>query len=76
MEHTLCSTEFCIANREWSAIVNHMKTRKHEMAMQSWTPSSTINSYLEVKTVGEMERKSAAPGAALASHTEIQEPLV
>jgi hypothetical protein len=34
-----------------------MKTRKREMAMQSWTPSSTINSYLDVKTVGEMERQ-------------------
>jgi hypothetical protein len=53
-----------------------MKTRKHEMAMQSWTPNSTIHSYLEVKTVGEMERQLAAPRAALAFHTAIHEPLV
>lgn len=46
------------------------------MAMQSWTPNSTIHSYLEVKTVGEMERQLAAPRAALAFHTAIHEPLV
>jgi len=53
-----------------------MKTRKQEIVMQTWTPNSTINSYLEVKTVGEREKQLAAPEAALAFHTAIQEPLV
>jgi hypothetical protein len=33
-----------------------MQTRKHDMAMQSWVSNNTINSYLEVKTVGEMKK--------------------
>jgi hypothetical protein len=46
------------------------------MAMQTWTTNSTINSYLEVKNFGEMERQLTAPEAALGFHTAIQEPLV
>jgi hypothetical protein len=42
------------------------------MVVHSWASKRTINSYMQVKTLGEVERLLTAQGVTLAFHTAIQ----
>jgi hypothetical protein len=48
-----------------------VKTKKHKTVVGSRASKNTISSYLQAKSVGEMERQLAAQEATLAFHTVV-----
>lgn len=48
-----------------------MKMKKHKMVVETRELKNTVNSYMQLKTVGEMEWQGAAQEATLTFHTEI-----
>jgi len=59
----MCNAQFCIAHRGQSSIMNHVKTYKHKMIVESRASKNIVSSHLQVKTVGEKERQLAAQEA-------------
>jgi hypothetical protein len=57
-ENTNCmlwNTKFCIAyDGRWD--VNHMKTKKHKLAIQNKASNNSISNYLSMKNISEMEK--------------------
>jgi hypothetical protein len=73
VECTLCNAKFCIAYGGWSDVVNHMKTKKHELAVQNKASNNSISNYLSMKNITEIEKQllQAAQEATFAYHTAV-----
>jgi hypothetical protein len=54
MECTLRNSKFCISHGGRSDVVNHVKTKKHEGAVQSKASNSSISNFLNAKTQSEI----------------------
>jgi hypothetical protein len=56
VECTLCNAKFCIAHGGQSD-VNHMKKKKHKLAVQNKASNNSISNYLSTKNISELEKQ-------------------
>lgn len=73
VECNLCNAKFCIAHGGRSDVVNHIKTKKHKVAVQNKASNNSISNYMKTKSVSEMEKQLslAAQEATFAYHTAV-----
>jgi hypothetical protein len=73
VEFTLCDAKFCIVHGGRLDVVNHVKTKKHKLAVQSKASNNSISNYLSTKNISEMEKQLSliAQEVTFAYHTAV-----